>query len=395
MSLSENICGFSRETLEGFVLNYLIEIDDKSVTDTFSDEMFQTPIYWKIFKAIQELQNNDLPVSVYNLVKKLNDTNLNVNWFIEFTKPSFIEYPAVIKYFREIVEKEKALKDIEILHKEAKKDPVKFNELPLKLEEVKDEILNSEKNESDLSSIIFEVVNSPVEERLFETKYPTLNSHCFFKRGQFIVIGGRTGVGKTAFVCNLALQISNQGKKVYFASLEQTKEEILKRIACIKLNKLKSAYIRKDLTSLIDEKIIVSDKPKQELSEIALKAYQSKSDVLIIDNIQLLNLEKIEGDNKVQKLEKITADSKSIAKEYQMTIIMLSQLNREYEKLKRNTPVLADLRDSGSIEQDADIVLLLFEKDNEIFLRVAKNREGEDGDIRLNFDKEKGIINEA
>jgi len=240
-----------------------------------------------------------------------------------------------------------------------------------------------------------------------------------FKPGQFIVIGAATSMGKSAFAVNLALNICDQSQKVALWSFEMDKKEIIHRVFAIrtglssnilKNNTMTEEYyntVRRYADSTQDDLLIRVDRVRN-MNDFYLECRVLRNRgvaVVIIDYLQLIHLNQDFGLNRVRELETITNNLKIIATELRITIIALSQLSREISKRSDKRPLLSDLRDSGSIEQDADMVLFLnrpdfvlqqqgkkaseipYELVNTAEIIIAKNRDGQTGTCSLKFDR--------
>ncbi|GLH60976.1 replicative DNA helicase [Paulownia witches'-broom phytoplasma] len=241
-----------------------------------------------------------------------------------------------------------------------------------------------------------------------------------FKPGQLNILAARTGMGKTAFMLNLAVNIAkvfqNIPKKhnILIFSLEMTSEELIKRlISCesqISIKKMEQQQLtREEKLQLLqtEEKltelnILIDDDRNTKIEEVKRKCRQLKFrqglDIVFIDYLHLLREDQFLNLN--QAIGIITRELKKLAMELQIPIIALSQMNRATLMRESKTPNLSDLRDSGSIEQDADMVMFLhresyYEKDPfannvEDFTQfiIAKNRAGKLGQCNFNFDKE-------
>ena len=228
-----------------------------------------------------------------------------------------------------------------------------------------------------------------------------------FKLGQLIVIGGSTGTGKSAFAVNLALNFCSQDKRVALFSFEMNEGEVLQRIFGIRLGYDSSVFDTERVDELVYNRIRKYSETTKDYIEIRTNYISSLSDfyihcerlknndihIVIIDYLQLISLSE-KQESRVKELEKITKFFKRTAAELQIVIIALSQLSRERTKRQNPTPLLSDLRDSGSIEQDANLVLLLnrdpiknqgFMNDVNIDIIVAKNRSGGTGVATLSF----------
>jgi len=228
-----------------------------------------------------------------------------------------------------------------------------------------------------------------------------------FKPGQLITIGAGTGVGKSAFAVNLALNITAQGYKVGFWSFEMDKDEIFQRIFSIKTdiskkdnNRQEERYstTRKYIEKTSDDIQIFTDRIR-DLSSFYLQcrklSIRENMKVVIIDYLQLIHLSNEARGNRVAEIEYLTTNFKNIASELGITIIILSQLSREHKRREDKTPMLSDLRDSGSIEQDSNIVIFLHKPDEQpshlnkseklIRIIVAKNRSGSLASVVLKY----------
>lgn len=232
-------------------------------------------------------------------------------------------------------------------------------------------------------------------------------------KSDLIIIAARPGMGKTSFALNIARNVAVQQKRaVAFFSLEMTREQLALRILSnesgIGSHQLREGSIGADewpaiidaANRLHDAPIYLDETSNISVTEMKAKLRRRKNiGVVIIDYLQLMNGKNTT--NRVQDISDITRNLKIMAKELNVPVICLSQLNRLAEGRKEHRPMLSDLRDSGSIEQDADIVLMLYREgyyqqdgggdqppaDNlgEAVCVVAKNRHGETRDIKLKW----------
>ncbi|MCY1714518.1 replicative DNA helicase [Caproiciproducens galactitolivorans] len=234
-------------------------------------------------------------------------------------------------------------------------------------------------------------------------------------RSDFILLGARPGMGKTSFALNIARHAAiKANKKIAFFSLEMSKEQLASRLlsteAMVGGTKLRTGKLSEDEWVRIVEagdilsktQMYFDDNPSITVGEMKAKIRRLKDvDLVVVDYLQLMSASgKI--DNRVQEISKITRNMKIMAKELNVPVLMLSQLARDSEKRTNHRPVLSDLRDSGSIEQDADIVLFLYREDyyqdgetpNENADRnsgeciIAKNRHGETKTVPLHWQGE-------
>jgi replicative DNA helicase len=237
-----------------------------------------------------------------------------------------------------------------------------------------------------------------------------------FQRGDLIILAARPAMGKTAFALNLALNASfyNSGAIAIF-SLEMPAEQLMKRILSAKSsvegNKLRSGYLSNDEFNRINEaanelmagKLFVDDSSNIRIADIYSKCRKLKSehglDLVVIDYLQLISGSSRYAGQRQQEIAEISRALKTMAMELEIPVIALAQLSRSVETRDDKRPILSDLRESGSIEQDADIVAFLYRDDyynkeartednNSISeLIIGKHRNGPTATIELLFKK--------
>jgi len=236
-----------------------------------------------------------------------------------------------------------------------------------------------------------------------------------FQKSDLIILAGRPSMGKTAFVLNITENIlKNYKLPIIFFSLEMSKEQLIYRLLSnetgISQTRLKLGHLYKEDWNKLKKSIqlysklpfFLNDEPNITIYDLRSKIKkiifeQTNIGLIVIDYLQLLLNSKIKSENRVQELSQITRSLKAIAKEFQTPIIALSQLSRNVENRINKRPILSDLRESGSIEQDADLVLMLyrdnyytsttekFEKLVPAELIIAKHRNGPLGVVKLSF----------
>ena len=246
----------------------------------------------------------------------------------------------------------------------------------------------------------------------FDTGFPTLNQYTQgFQGGKLIILAARPGMGKSAMALNLAMNISEKNDtNVALFALEMSNEEVMQRMIAatgmINLKSIQNGRMDKNawarFSSVLDRvsryKIYFDDSTDSTIEAIRAKFRKLKQEsglgLIVIDYLQL-----IEYDNDSQKLSQlqkitiITRSLKLLARELDVPVLVLSQLSRDVEKRDDKRPVMSDLRDSGSIEQDADLVLLLYRPDyyakktergtGQVDVIVGKNRSGATGTIEM------------
>lgn len=224
------------------------------------------------------------------------------------------------------------------------------------------------------------------------------------QRSNLLILAARPGLGKTAIALNIAQYLTVEKKiPVGFFSLEMSREELVDRLlvsqADIDAWRLKTGKLsEEDFTSLsnamgelAEAPLFIDDTPALSILEMRTKArrLQVDSDVklLVVDYLQLARSRNLE--NRVQEVSEVSQGLKNLARELKIPVLALSQLSRAVEQRGSKRPQLADLRDSGSIEQDADVVMFMWREDEEDFenmaLDISKHRNGPLRSIKLRF----------
>lgn len=222
------------------------------------------------------------------------------------------------------------------------------------------------------------------------------------KPGQLIVIAGCTRMGKTSFAMNIALHVA-QKERVAVFSLEMTRKELIQRaivsIANVNEDEMNQHPDAGKELSIAAERVkgmnlYIDDKAGVTTDYIKAQCHRIKPAMVVIDYLGLIRTNAKKNGTREQEISEVTRLVKVMAKDLSCPVLLLSQLNRGVDLRKDKRPVLSDLRESGSIEQDADIVLLLhrpYEFDSEAdpkaaIVSVAKHRNGQSGDIDMQWD---------
>lgn len=240
-----------------------------------------------------------------------------------------------------------------------------------------------------------------------------------FQPADLVIVGARPSMGKTAFILNLAIHAKYKGDAIpIIFSLEMTEEKLLKRMqSCLaEVNgmKLKNPFHytndaeKEKLIKAIGEiekiKPYIYDKPGQKVSEMRAKVRKIKHDnpgkdiIIFIDYLTKIKPSRDYKGNTHQEITEISADLKEMAKTFSCPVVCLAQLNRGVEQRPDKRPMKSDLRESGSIEQDADIIMMLYRDDyyngetdenrNVLEVDISKNRDGEVGNVKLQYKKD-------
>jgi replicative DNA helicase len=235
-----------------------------------------------------------------------------------------------------------------------------------------------------------------------------------FQAGDLVIIAARPSVGKTALALNVAQHVGTKtGRTVGIFSLEMSKEQLFLRMltseAHIDSHRLRTGFLVESdwgrlshaLGTLSEAKIYIDDTPNIGVLEMRAKsrrlAAEHGLDMLVVDYIQLMQ-GRGRFENRTLEVASISRSLKGLAKELNVPVIVISQLSRAPEARSDHRPLLSDLRESGALEQDADVVVMLFrpdqypdvkpEDENIAELNVAKQRNGPTGLVRLAFLKQ-------
>ena len=401
------------------------------IMDEVTDEMFYSVENRTIYKAMKNLHTNNIPVDAATVCNELDKNK-------ELSKVGGVEYitdiinsvpsTANLNYYIKIIFEKSILRNL--INKTTKIQEECYEEQ----DSIVDIVENAERNilsvyndrlGKDIRSIqdVLPDIQKNME-ALAESKtdftgirtgyYDFDNMTRGLRKKQVIIVAGRPGCGKSAFALNVALNAAIKNKNsIAFFSLEMGVEEIAKRMfGCVgkidgdvlKTGKLKNNDWKKwneAMSELSDTKFFIDDSGGLTVSEIRRKCRKLKNsdsglDLIVIDYLQLLSSSSKYAGQRVQEVSEISRDIKKLAMELDVPVIALAQLSRSVEQRKDGdkTPKLSDLRESGSIEQDADIVLFLHSDEygkydgninRKIKLIIAKHRAGQTGAVDLIF----------
>ncbi len=234
------------------------------------------------------------------------------------------------------------------------------------------------------------------------------------QKSDLILVAARPSMGKTAFTLNIATHAAMNGSTVAFFSLEMSKEQLVQRMLCSegaidsqrlrtgKLDDKEWQELIKTADKVSKAKLFIDDTAGISVMELRSKARRLKAehglDLIVIDYLQLMQGRSKGGDNsRQQEISEISRSLKALARELDVPVVALSQLSRSVESRTVKKPMLSDLRESGSLEQDADIVMFLYREDyydqeterkNITEVMISKHRNGPIGSIELFFQKE-------
>ncbi len=399
-------------------------------------EDFYNEVHRLIFRAMVSLFDSNTPIDVITLTDYFKDSSVldpvgGVSYLGELV--AIVPTTANITYYARIIREKALLRKLinaanEIIKKSYEADSSSVEEFVDEAERIIFQVSQDKTRKScyALSDIIkdtFETIEHLYEKKPHITGVPTgfrdLDSLTGgLQPSDLIIIAGRPSMGKTAFALNIAENCAIDGRRaVAIFSLEMSKEQLTQRLlasrARVDLHRLRNGRLSSEdwsrlttaIGTLYEAPIYIDDTPAQTVLEVRAKARRWKSELnialIIVDYLQLMR-----GtgrvDNREQEISEISRSLKALAKELNIPVVALSQLSRRTEQRERNRPQLADLRESGAIEQDADVVMFVYResvykpcdcpkevcscgrrKTAEII--VAKQRNGPTDDIKLTF----------
>lgn len=426
---------FSREA-ENHVLGSILidpnlskEYCGRLSTDDFYDERNK-----KIYDVIEKLYLKKKEVDIIGVIEGLKQAGyyqeINENYLFELAE----SVPTVLSTEQYVeVLKEKSLE------RELYNEVMNLSQRVLKGEEdVSDILASAEKNIGNISNkqkvsnlvpisvaidAVIDIIDKNRERSAdsligLDTGFRELNEYTFgFQPGELIILAARPGVGKSAFALNVAAKscLNTKGHVAFF-SLEMGIDQLIMRLLSlqsnVKLGKIRSGNMDEEETSRLLAGRVALDNLHIYLDETTTNDFESikiqcrklkrenKLDMIIIDYLQLLTLRKGKSMSRYEEVSGLSRNLKLLAKELKVPVLALSQLSRNVESRTQeqgNKPILSDLRESGSIEQDADIVLFLHREaqttddptkgvgSRKIEVIIAKNRQGMTGSFPLIF----------
>lgn len=393
------------------------------VSNMLSKDDFSYDAHKFIYSSMLDLYASSTPIDFVTLTNNIkNSINIeDVGGYEYISKlPSMPDYSKNITYYAQIVKEKSTLRKLittsQLIIENAKSG--KSAEEILYFAEEKIFNISQQKAKNSLNPLKDVLIETyGVIEQNYKNKGSMTGITTGFidlnhitnglQKTDLILIAARPATGKTAFALNLAHNASKTGKKVAIFSLEMSETQLAQRILSaeskVELKKLKTGELEEDdwqklvnaISVMTKYPIYINDTAGINLVEIRsqcrkLKAQQGL-DMVVIDYLQLMESES-KTENRQQEISKISRGLKILAKEIQCPIIALSQLSRAPEQRTNHRPMLSDLRESGAIEQDADIVMFLYrdeiyhpdtEKKNITEVILAKHRSGEIGTVEL------------
>jgi len=430
------------EAEQSFLGSILIDKDSLiKVADMLGESDFYKDAHNIIYAAMKELYTKHEPIDILTLSNKLEENKkielIGGRSYLAHLS-SLVATPAHIEHYANIIQKKATLRRLlntaneitQLGFKEGDDVDELLDKAERKLFSVSQKYLKNsfvpvDKLLTDAFDRIDDLHKQSGKMRGIPSGYIDLDKLLSgFQKSDLIILAARPSVGKTTFALDVARQCAVSSKTpVGIFSLEMSKEQLVDRMLCSQANvslwKMRTGAlsdrdedndfvkIGESMGILSEAPIYIDDSPNSSIMEIRTKARRLQIEknlgLLVIDYLQLMEGRGKYGDNRVQEVAEITRGLKGIARELDIPVIALSQLSRAVEQTKPAIPKLANLRDSGSIEQDADIVMFIYrkaadrnynrdelppEERHSAEVHIAKHRNGPTGVVKLFFDEE-------
>lgn len=401
------------------------------VVELLEEKSFYHKVHRKIFSAILDLYDKDRAVDLVTLTEQLRKQGdlEDVGGAAYLTSlVNSVPTAANVEHYARIVQEKAILRTLINTATQIVSDSYgQQQEVDLFLDKVETLVFNISQRRIRRDFIpVRELIHDSIElaETLTQKKqlvtglptgftdFDTITSG--LQPSDLIIIAGRPSMGKSALAVNIALHVGVKKKiPVAFFSMEMSKEQLVQRMLCsearVDAHKLRTGFLESSAFThlanaagrLAESSIFIDDSPGISSLEVRAKARRLKSrediGLVIIDYLQLMQ-GRLRVENRQQEISEISRSLKSLARELSIPVIALSQLSRAVESREPPRPRLADLRESGAIEQDADLVAFLYREEyykketdenrGIAELNIAKQRNGPVGNIKLIFIKE-------
>lgn len=410
----------------------------QKVCDELTRDSFYVEAHAKIFECISELKSENIPIDMTTVSARLKDKKElvavgDIDYLLAIVNS--VPTAANVDYYINLVSQKALLRRLidttsEIANN-AYNEEMDFNELidgaerkifsvskmrrGSEFRNIQDVLTKTQTDLEQLAAVGSEVTG-------LSTGFGNIDKMTSgLHETEFIIIAARPGMGKTAFMLNLATSIAADKKSVAIFNLEMNAEQLATRMISslgqIPLNKLRTGRLEHNdwkrvneaMSQLADTNIFIDDTPGITIGEIKSKCRRLAGspvglDLVLIDYLQLVTSSERYGGNRQQEVSDISRSLKTMALELNIPVVAAAQLSREVEKRDDKRPLMSDLRESGSIEQDADIVAFLYRDDyynkeakmdefsSESEFILGKNRSGPTGSVDLLFKRNTGTF---
>ena len=406
----------------------------ETVLSMIREDDFYRPAHRKIYTAVAHLYNRAIPVDQLSVADRLESAGdleavggkaylLDITGVVP-TTANAVRYAEIVRRTSTLRDLISAANHIVALGYDAPDD---LQEVVEEAERTLFEVTNKRvstnfKGMEDLLEVSFKQLEELFERQEHITGVPTGFKDldkilAGMHRGDLLILAARPAVGKTAFALNMAVNAAKSGSSVALFSLEMSAEQLIQRVLCsearinsqdVRTGHIKDsdwASIHRAMGSLAELDFHVDDTPSISILEVRAKARRQlrdrKNGLVIVDYLQLMQPQGRRSENRQTEIAEISRGLKILAKELEVPVVALSQLSRAVEQRAGKRPQLSDLRESGAIEQDADVVMFIDrntdphreeEEDDRppkgiAEIIVAKHRNGPTGSVPLVFNE--------
>lgn len=401
-----------------------------NVGDILLPEDFYKPAHAKIYDSILKLYEKREPIDYLTVTAKLRDENLlkevGGDTYISELMES-VPTSAHVEHYAKLVKEKRILRDLIKASAEITENAVEANEdIETLLGTIEQKIFSISQHSFSQKFIKLKDELQTAYERIeklhshggvlrgVSTGFPEIDSLLSgFQKSDLIVLGARPSLGKTSLALDMARNAAlKDGRSVGIFSLEMSREQIVDRListeAQIPLWELRTGRLKNEedfeliqhaLDQLSNAKIFIDDTPSPTILQMRSMARRLQAehglDLIIVDYLQLIQ-PRAHADSLVQQVTEFSRGLKSMARELDVPVLAVSQLSRAVDQRENKRPRLSDLRESGAIEQDADVVMFIYRKDkdrinptaeesNTAEIMIEKHRNGPTGTVKLKF----------
>lgn len=409
------------------------------IADLIMAEDFYQPSHLKIFESILELFNKNEPIDILSVTNKLKDKGqLSEIGGSAYLTELINGVPTAthIAHYAKIIRDKKVLRELITTSSEiTEKVFGNLGDSEDLLDEIEQKIFSIAQKTSPKNFILLKDELKDAYERIEKlhqgekglrgvtTGFNEIDHYLSgLQKSDLVILGARPSVGKTTFALDIARNAAATGRAAAIFSLEMSREQVVDRLiaaeAKVPLWRLRTGrltdeiefqMIQEALDKLSRLPIFIDDTPSPNILQLRsmarrLQAENHNLGLIIIDYVQLI-LPRRHSENMVQQFTEISHGLKALARELNLPILAVSQLNRAVDQREVKIPRLSDLRETGSWEQDADVVMFIYRKDrdrhnptleeqNMAEIIIAKHRNGPIGTVQLKFDPEKVSFNQ-
>ena len=366
-----------------------------------------------VFKAMEDLHRAGMQPNVVGVAEKLNQGNsgVSISWLASLT--DIIPLSAELKQAAKIVKGHSTSRKLISLYGDAQENLYAGAEPGEVFSDVTSQSSKLATSTYGKATLLSEIVPSEIEKlrkvssgedsiSAIQTGFPTLDKLIGgLRESELVILAARPSLGKTALALNIAKNAALRGEKVLFFSLEMSKEALTQRlladIANMSFSSIRNGELAPDELQTVQRAgdvakelpITIDDRSGLDMGQIEARTAQicAKEGVgmVVVDYLQLCKFRGSES--RYHEVSEISHSLKAISKKYSLPVLALAQLNRAIESRKNQTPLLSDLKESGDIEQDADVILFIGGKREATTrkISVAKHRNGPLGECHMRF----------